>query len=360
VSEENEIIKVLQWPTFGLEYEDKCSQLLELLNNLTRAHRAGCSAYNLILSKVWTGLEAKFLHELPFLPVRIFKLERMISVKDSEIVKTLTSSGTSGQAVSQIYLDRETSALQTRALARIVHDFIGPHRLPMLVIDCPSIISNRSKFSARTAGVLGFSMLGREVQFALNDDMSLNEEVVADFAKRNSGKPTLVFGFTFIVWQHFLKHLELHCKQIDLGGAILIHGGGWKKLESEAVDPIEFNRRIYSSTKINKIHNYYGMVEQTGAIFMECEKGFLHTPAWSEVIVRDPIFFRPLPLGTPGLIQLISVIPHSYPGHSILSEDEGVIIGIDDCGCNRKGSYFKVSGRIKNAEVRGCSDTYSP
>ena len=40
-------------------------------------------------------------------------------------------------------------------------------------------------------------------------------------------------------------------------------------------------------------------------------------------------------------------------------EDEGVLLGNDGCTCGRKGTYFKVLGRIQNAEVRGCSDTYT-
>ena len=69
--------------------------------------------------------------------------------------------------------------------------------------------------------------------------------------------------------------------------------------------------------------------------------------------------FSLLPNGVPGLIQLVSVLPESYPGHSILTEDTGFIIGEDDCPCGRLGKTFKVCGRIKNAEIRGCSDTYA-
>jgi phenylacetate-coenzyme A ligase PaaK-like adenylate-forming protein len=112
-------------------------------------------------------------------------------------------------------------------------------------------------------------------------------------------------------------------------------------------------------TGINRVHNYYGMVEQTGSIFMECDHGHMHASAWADVIVRDSINFKPLPPGQPGLIQLLSVIPRSYPGHSLLTEDEGVLLGHDGCLCGRKGTYFKVLGRIQNAEVRGCSDTYT-
>ena len=42
----------------------------------------------------------------------------------------------------------------------------------------------------------------------------------------------------------------------------------------------------------------------------------------------------------------------------ILTEDSGEILGEDDCPCGRKGKYFKIYGRVKNAEIRGCSDTY--
>ena len=38
---------------------------------------------------------------------------------------------------------------------------------------------------------------------------------------------------------------------------------------------------------IKNIHNYYGMIEQTGSIFLECEKGFFHPSIFSEVIIRN-------------------------------------------------------------------------
>ena len=44
---------------------------------------------------------------------------------------------------------------------------------------------------------------------------------------------------------------------------------------------------------------------------------------------------------------------------ALFTEDEGIILGEDDCPCGRKGKYFKLTGRIKQAELRGCSDTYA-
>ena len=110
---------------------------------------------------------------------------------------------------------------------------------------------------------------------------------------------------------------------------------------------------------IERIFNYYGMVEQVGSIFMECEQGHLHAPAFADVIVRDPVSLRVRPAGEPGVLQVLSALPVSYPGHSLLTEDVGVIHGEDDCPCGRLGKHFTVSGRLPAAELRGCSDTRS-
>jgi phenylacetate-coenzyme A ligase PaaK-like adenylate-forming protein len=138
-----------------------------------------------------------------------------------------------------------------------------------------------------------------------------------------------------------------------------VHGGGWKKLVSEAVTNNMFRKLIKKATGIESVHDYYGMVEQTGSINLECECGFLHTSNFSEIVVRDPYDFSILPHGEEGIIQTISVLPKSYPGHSLLTEDLGTIHGVDDCKCGRKGTYFKISGRLKKAEIRGCSNVIS-
>ena len=80
---------------------------------------------------------------------------------------------------------------------------------------------------------------------------------------------------------------------------------------------------------------------------------------YSDVIPRRANDFSVCDIGEKGIIQVVSVLPHSYPGHSLLTEDEGIILGEDDCPCGRKGKYFKLTGRIKQAELRGCSDTYA-
>ena len=351
---------VTDWPAFGLGGEDKHRAILAEMNRLTALHQNACDAYRIILNKMaFMGGQAEDIADVPYLPVRLFKHQKLCSVPAQDIVKTMMSSGTSGQSPSQIFLDKKTAGLQIKILSRIMAEWIGPKRVPMLIIDCKATVSDRNRFSARTAGILGFSMFGRDVCYVLNDDMSLDLEGVRAFLAKHEASHILVFGFTFIVWKHFVQALEDAGESIALDRGILIHGGGWKQLLAEAVAPEAFKQRIRNVCGMHRIHNYYGMVEQTGSIFMECDAGHLHAAAWSEILIRDPVDFKPRPMGEVGLIQLMSVIPHSYPGHSLLSEDIGAILGKDDCVCKRKGTYFRIDGRLEHAEVRGCSDTYS-
>ncbi len=354
----------LNAPPYGWDKTEKGEALTAMLRELTSHHVVNCDAYHGMMSAL--GFDAKAIstyEQLPFLPVSLFKDLDLSSIPKSDLFKTLTSSGTTGQAVSKIYLDRETASRQQKTLVKIVSSFTGAARLPMLIIDSPSVIKDRLSFSARGAGILGFSIFGTDRTYALDDEMRIDVQAVKGFVERHRCEKVLLFGFTFMVWQHFYKELvalnEADGCKIDLSNGILIHGGGWKKLAGEAVSPEEFKRRLTDTCGLSDIHDYYGMVEQTGCVYMQCEQGHLHASIFSDVLIRRPKDFSLADKGERGIVQVVSVLPLSYPGHSLLTEDAGAIIGEDDCPCGRKGKYFKIFGRLKNAEIRGCSDTYA-
>ena len=237
-------------------------------------------------------------------------------------------------------------------------DVLGKKRVPMLIIDSPGVLRERLSFSARRAGVLGFSLFGQDVTYLLDENMELNLPAVEAFLERHAGQPVLLFGFTFIIWQHFYAALNARGIRLPLNNGILLHGGGWKKLQDQAVGRSVFANALLDCAEIPRVINYYGMVEQTGSIYLECEEGRLHASVYSDVIIRSPRDFQPLPNGEVGLVEVLSLIPQSYPGHALLTEDLGMIHGEDDCPCGRLGKHFTVLGRIEKAEARGCSDTY--
>lgn len=349
----------LNFEPYELESFRKDNLLIDELTSLTNFHYKNCESYARIL-KAQNIEEKNFqnLSEIPFLPVRLFKTQTLKSISEDKIVKTMTSSGTTGQQVSKIYLDAFTALLQSKVLSKIISSYIGKKRLPMLILDSESTIKNRSQFSARAAGILGFSMFGSKRTFAFDEDMKLNDKLITSFLNANQGQPILLFGFTFIVFSYFLKALERSKLKFDLSNCILIHGGGWKKLTSESISNDELKNRFKSVCGLTKIYDYYGMVEQTGSIFMECEYGYLHAPVYADILIRRPYDFSVAENGEIGLIQVFSLLPKSYPGHSLLTEDEGFVCGVDNCKCGKLGKYFKIIGRIKSAEIRGCSDTF--
>ncbi|MDR3416680.1 MAG: hypothetical protein P4L83_10890 [Nevskia sp.] len=348
------------WPVFGLADADKRGRLERGLGELTRLHARNCEPYGRIVQALGVdpmrdyGLEA-----VPLLPVRLFKQYELKSVPDTAVFKVLTSSGTSSQQLSRVVLDRDTAQAQTRALVLILQDFLGKARLPMLILDHPGVIKDRRSYSARGAGILGLSSFGRDHVYALRDDMTADLEAVAAFAERHRGQRVLLFGFTFMVWKYFVGALRRTPLRTPLSDAILIHSGGWKKLQDEAVDAATFGRALEEFAGVSRVHNFYGMVEQVGSIFVECEHGRLHTPAFADVLIRDARSGLTLPPGQTGLIQALSLLPASYPGHSLLTEDLGEWTGVDDCPCGRLGRTFKVHGRAARTELRGCSDTHA-
>lgn len=347
-------------PPYSLGKEEKFEMLSVALKELTVHHEMRCEPYRNILSASgFSAASAKSYLEIPFLPVRLFKELKLLSVQPEEVFKTMTSSGTSGQSVSRIYLDKTTAANQAKALTHIVADFIGDKRMPMIVIDSPDVIKDRNLFSARGAGILGFSIFAKDRIFGLDEEMGLDVSGVNAFLEKHNGKQMMLFGFTYMVWQHLYKELARTGSTLDLSNAVLIHGGGWKKLVDEKVESSEFRKKLNDVTGLARVHDYYGMVEQTGSVYLECEQGHLHTSIYSDVVTRRGVDFEPANFGEVGVIEVVSILPTSYPGHVLLTEDEGIILGEDDCTCGRLGKYFRIVGRIKNAEPRGCSDTYN-
>ena len=344
---------------FSLARHEKTELFMDVLHKLTKYHYANCPKYRRILDTFGFDVNIKHpIEDIPFIPVRLFKDYELLSVEKSQIIKTMVSSGTTGQSVSKIFLDQITAANQAKVLAKIISNFTGTKRLPILIIDTKSVVRDRSLISARGAGILGFSMLGYDITYALREDMQLDFDAMELFCNKHRDETILLFGFTYMIWEYFYKKLAESSKKLALENSILIHGGGWKKMDEEAVDNDTFKRLLNDVCRIKRIYNYYGMVEQAGSIFMECEAGYLHSSIFSDVIMRR-VDFSMCSTRETGLIQLLSLLPLSYPGDIILSEDRGEIIGEDDCSCGRLGKYFKIHGRIKDAEIRGCSDTYA-
>ncbi|MFG3435737.1 acyl-protein synthetase [Nonomuraea sp. NPDC047897] len=334
---------------FRLSEGEREAALLPRLAELTERHRRSCPPYRRILAAIGATGPYERVTDLPWLPVRLFKTHELRSVPEERVFRVLTSSGTTGQAPSRVYLDREAAAAQPRMLAATLRAVLGERRLPMLVVDSRTVTRDPT-LSARGAGVLGMMTFGRDHTFVLDERGRLDRRAVEGFLARHGHEPFLVFGFTFMAWLHLLE------LRADLSHGVLIHSGGWKKLADRAVDNAAFRTRLGEECGLTRIHDFYGMVEQIGTVFLEGPEGDgLYCPDFANVVIRDPETWLEAPTGVPGVIEVVSTLPTSYPGHVLLTEDLGVVHGVDDGVW--PGKRFSVLGRLPRAETRGCSDT---
>ncbi len=168
---------------------------------------------------------------------------------------------------------------------------------------------------------------------------------MADFFRRHGERPLVVFGFTYLVWSRFLVEAQRRGLRFHAPQAVLLHSGGWKKLAAGAVTKDDFNRRAAEVLGCGPagVLDFYGMVEQVGTVFVDCPAGNKHAPAFADVLIRRSYDLRPVAPGETGIIEVVSVLPTSYPGQAILTEDQGRLLGVDDCPCGRRGSYFRFT-----------------
>ena len=306
------------------------------------------------------------INQIPPVQVSVFKElgSKLNSVPKADIKLTLQSSATSG-IPSSVPVDGITSKRQARSMIKVVGDYIGNERKPFLIMDVDPMSGFREILGARYAAVSGYLNFASEASYFLkvneNNTYYFDIEGISEYIKCLDEQEAVIFGFTYILYSEVIKPLTEKGIHFSLPkGSKVIHIGGWKKLESERVSKEEFNRLAAELFGVEKtdIIDIYGFTEQMGLNYPDCPCGCKHAPLFSEVIVRDVITKDVLPAGKEGLLEFVTPIPHSYPGNAVLTDDIGIMIpGI--CEYGRSGTRFKVIGRLKKAEIRGCGDILS-
>lgn len=307
------------------------------------------------------------LADIPAVQVSVFKEmgQDLLSVPREQIKLTLQSSATSG-VPSSVPVDKITSKRQAKAMMQVVSDFIGNERKPFLVMDADPSLGFRELLGARFAAVSGYLNFASHVGYFLkiNQDKQYFfdiDGIQKCISSLDAEQPVVVFGFTYILYSEVIKPLTALELTFQLPKkSKVIHIGGWKKLEQEKISKEEFDQKaaVLFGIEPEDIIDVYGFTEQMGLNYPDCPCGCKHVPLYSEIIVKDVITKEVLDPGKEGLLEFISPIPHSYPGNVVLTDDIG-IIEEEECPYHRAGTRFRIVGRLKKAEVRGCGDILS-
>jgi len=364
---EQGIENLLAESPYGMDSGGRRTTLLGLLKNeIAYACERNAGFRNYVEHWPIPFGDANDIAELPYMPVGVFKANPPLAlVPPEEVKRTLTSSATTGQTPSRIVLDASTSRRMAKGALTIVRDFIGPARRPYLVVDTPENLAAQGQIGARGAAIQALRSFATEIVCCLRPGDAGNSELelgkLLSCAEKWKDNEVLVYGFTYVIWTQLVQPLQRLGMTLDLPNVRLLHSGGWKRLEPQSVTHDVFNRGVASVFRCSpdRITDYYGMVENVGVIYPDCEHGNKHVPAFADVIIRDPLTLAPVGPGRKGLTQVCSVLPTSFPGFLLLTEDTAEVISEDGCPCGRKGLSFRFAGRVPKAEVRGCGNLES-
>lgn len=360
---EEKIERLLSTSPYGRSPDERQASLLEILREELEY---GCQQHagykNYVDGWPTDYRTAARVADLPYLPVAMLKADPPLSfVPRDEIKRTLTSSATTSQTPSRVVLDPPTARRMTKGVVTIVRDFIGSSRRPYLIVDTPGFLGG-GEMGARGAAIQGLQPFASETTHCLRTgeqgELELDLNKLTEFAKAHQDSEVLIYGFTYILWNHLAKPLMAKGISLELPKARILHSGGWKRLQDQAVEKSVFNERLAGllGCSTDRIIDFYGMVETVGVIYPDCSEGNKHGPAFGDVIVRNPLTLEPVGAGEQGIVQVCSVLPTSFPGHLLLTEDMAQVISYDGCPCGRRGISFRFLGRVPKSELRGCGN----
>jgi len=361
---EEQIEALLAAPIFSLAPSEHDARLLAVLRGeLDYAAARDARLRNYLQAWPVDYRTAESLADLPYLPVGAFKVSPPLAlVAPENIIHTLASSATTGQTPSRVALDAPTSRRMVKGVVAIASHFIGSRRRPYLVIDTPGTLAGGDELGARAAAIQGLRPFATEMACCLVNDEAgrpqIDEARLFDFAAKWAQAETLAYGFTYLIWEHFVRPLRERGIRLRMPNIRVLHSGGWKRLQDQAVTRAAFTAGVAEvfGCAADRVVDFYGMVENIGVIYPDCEYGHKHVPAFAAVIVRDPLTLRPVEEGRQGLVQVCSILPTSFPGFLVLTDDIAEVIRYDGCACGRRGISFRFIKRVPRAEIRGCGN----
>ena len=92
--------------------------------------------------------------------------------------------------------------------------------------------------------------------------MNLDLDLLKKISAKYMNQPILFFGFTFMIWKHFLAQIESSGISFSFSNGSVIHGGGWKKLIDQAVSEDDFKKSFKKLLNIRNVYTYKPFVKQ--------------------------------------------------------------------------------------------------
>jgi phenylacetate-coenzyme A ligase PaaK-like adenylate-forming protein len=272
------------------------------------------------------------LNQIPFLPVRFFRDEKIVSGRfEAEIV--FESSGTTGTVPGRHYV--ADAGLYRRSFMAGLERVYGSLKDYTIFALLPSYLERgNSSLVYMVEHMIRYSG-NTEGGFFLNDLENLRNRLLES---RDAGKKIMLIGVTFAL-------LDMAADfPLELPGAVIIETGGMKGRRKE-LTRAELHEVLSRGFRVDKIHSEYGMTELLSQAWSSGD-GIFHCPPWMQILIADPNDpLSYLPDGRTGGINIID----------LANVNSCAFLATQDLGRLLPDGSFEVMGRFDNSDIRGCS-----
>ena len=272
------------------------------------------------------------LRDIPFIPIEFFKSHDILSSKEP-IVKTFTSSGTTGSQTSKHFITDLTIYEDSFNIA--FQEFYGnPEDYAILAL-LPSYLERDGSSLIYMANNLIADSKHPKSGFYLHNLEDLAQTLKA---LDDSGQKTLLIGVSFAL----LDLVDAYSFQLE--NTIVMETGGMKGRRKEMIRE-ELHEILSKGFGVNHIHSEYGMTELLSQAYSNGQ-GVFNCPKHMKILIRDPedalTYLTKDKTGGINVIDLANLNSCSF----IATQDLGKQISETD---------FEILGRFDHSDVRGCN-----
>lgn len=274
------------------------------------------------------------LHQIPFLPIRFFKSQQvMTSHFEPELV--FESSGTTGMTPSRHAVKEVGRYIQS--FRKGFHHFYGDIRNYCVLGLLPSYLERQHSSLVYMVDDWIRSSGHPQSGFYLYDFEGLSHTLRHLEAAR---QPTILIGVTFAL----LDFAQAH--PLPLRHTLVMETGGMKGRRQEMQRP-EVHDILKNAFQLTQVHSEYGMTELLSQAYAKAD-GFFEPVPWMRILLReedDPMSITPEGESGRGAVNVID----------LANRDSCAFIATDDAGRLYPDGRFEILGRLDNSDIRGCS-----
>lgn len=274
----------------------------------------------------------KEMHHIPFLPVELFKTQKILT--GTEVTDFyFESSGTTDEMKSKHFVP--DLSFYDMSIKVCFEKFYGKISDYCFVALLPSYLERKNASLVYMCNFLMQQSGHKHNGFYLHEYEKLRSVLQQN---EDEKQKTIFIGVSFAL----LDFAEAY--GLPLQHTLIMETGGMKGRREE-ITRKELHDVLQKAFSVSHIHSEYGMTELLSQAYAR-HNGVFFTPPWMQVVIRDaedPLHI--LPEDKTGCINIIDLANY----HSCS------FIATQDLGKRKRDGSFEVLGRYDASDVRGCN-----